>query len=53
MTPKYEENNYIEYSENHIILPETIESGKINVFDCVGRLVFSSKIINNTLFTPD
>ena len=49
----YKENLSLEYVDNQIILSEKIIEGKITVFDCVGRLVFSSDITDESVFTPN
>ena len=53
MSPEYKENLSLEFVDNQIILSEKIIEGKITVFDCVGRLVFSSEITNESVFTPN
>ena len=53
MSPENKENLSLEYVDNQIILSEKIIDGKITVFDCVGRLVFSSEITDESVFTPN
>ena len=53
MSPINQEHIHIEYIDNQIILSKDVSEGKIKVFDCVGRLVFSSEITDESVFTPN